>query len=367
MPRRKRGTEDVSRETIVEPLENDAKPSKKGVGIREVVGIGAVPAEAKSFAISRVVKDGRENTGFEPMFIPTDDGVENRYFPISCLSTLWIREKFGPGRYRVTMRDESGRPRFGHRTVGVMSSKEEAKAAPTEKRPSPRTPAELELELARLRLETEQASLKERREMQDRFFSEMKDLLLSARPQAAAPPAVDVKAEVERAIADERRYNELQTKLAVIEATGFEDDDDDKPARAPKLTDMEKTLGTVKGILELAQPLLANPLISNALQLLAAPYLERLALQAQEKIAVAHDEHSKRGKKPTQAKPAEETPPSEETPVVDGVIEPPAPKPSATRKRASARTNGAAVRRKVPLRIVPDPPPTPPTPGTERA
>lgn len=360
MPRKKKDPTDVSRETIVEPVENDAKKSGKEAKIREVVGIGAVPAEARSFGLSRVVKDGRENTGYEPMFISTEDGVENRYFPITCLSTAWIRDKFGPGRYRVTMRDENGKPRFGHRTVGVLGAKDE-KAATPEKRPPPRTPAELELERERMKLDFEMQTLKDRAAMQDRFFTEMKELLLSSRPQATPAPPVDVKAEVDRALADERRYNELQTKLAVIEATGFDDEDDDKPARAPKLTDMEKTLGTVKGILELAQPLLANPLISNALQLLAAPYLEKLALQAQTKIAEAHTEHeAKRAPRKAPVAPTEEAKTEAPKEPIEGTIDPPAPKPSRTRKRvASKRANGAPVRRNVPLRVVPDPTPPP--------
>jgi hypothetical protein len=357
-----------SRETLVEPLDEIAEKPRGSAKIRDVIGVGAVSQDAKTFTISRIVKDGRERTGFEPLFIATEDGIENRHFPISMLSTAWIREKFGPGRYRVTMRDELGKPRFGHRIVGVMSSKEEE--AKVEKRPPPRTPEELELERERMKLEFEMQTLKERRDMQDRFFTEMKDLLLSARPQPATAAPVDVRAEVDRALAEERRYSELQTKLAVMEATGFEDDDE-TPARAPKLTDMEKTLGTVKGILELAQPLLSNPLISNALQLLAAPYLEKLALSAQEKIAVAHEESAKRKQKPETPEKKIETAPSGAPPhkVVEGTIEPPAPAPSAARKRGRpAKANGAngsPVRRKVHLRAVPDAPPEAPTPPTD--
>lgn len=291
------------------------------------------------------------------MVIAGDDGIEARYFPIANLNLPWIRETWGPGSYKITMRDALGKPRFGHRTVGVRAPKDAPQAAPEAPAQAPRTEAELALEQKRLELQYQQKSLEAEAARQQHFFTEMKELLLRAQ-QPAAPPGLS-KADLEATLARERETSskiaELQTKLAVAEVTGSaEDDGGGEDGWADSILSVMEGVNTLCANPHLGPHI--SPFVAAFIAQAGAPLLESMAeaqegrvkkREAKQKAAeaeakaVAEAEEARKLAEDEASRIAAEAAKAQESATA-------APPPRKARARRSRVRNGAAPKESIP-------------------
>ena len=201
---------------------------------------GSLPATATHFGVRRRNQFGK----FEPVFGVSADGqAEVREWPLSLLSVAWIREHFGPGRYRVEWvgtTERSGRAYLGAGKEFGINELPTAAAPAAASSPAPFDPFDM-LTRARQLAAEEERSRNAAVAAQLQHLTTMAAMFAGARPAAESFDMSRLELMLERqriasqeamtaAVAPLR--SELETMRARLAELEEEEEDDDREPSA---------------------------------------------------------------------------------------------------------------------------------------